>query len=58
MDMMANGQEVRRRRYSEERKQQVLSECKVALQPMDMRAGALRIPVCQGPAYAHQAVGA
>ncbi|MDP9975224.1 transposase [Variovorax paradoxus] len=27
MDMMANGQEVRRRRYSEELKQQVLSEC-------------------------------
>jgi transposase len=27
MDMMANGQEVRRRRYSEELKQQVLIEC-------------------------------
>ncbi len=38
--MMANGQEVRRRRYSEERKQQVMSECEVALQPMDMRPGA------------------
>lgn len=56
--MMANGQEVRRRRYSAELKQQVLSGCEVAVQPMDMRAGASRIPVCQRPAYAHRAAGA